>query len=498
MLVQRLWQRVFRVYQVFDATTAQTALLENGPLWGIIRAFIAVSHGDYQPNPSPMNQSKGEIPDKQDPKPMRTTSAVLRDGRLAELVYDRDRRRTSLAVWQNDHWTLEPSLALDNGVELVPYSAENNLIRNEVILLPSEPLDYGSEAELLAEIQAFIHRYVDVSPRYERIASHYVLFSWIFDRFNELPYLRLRGDYGSGKTRFLLTVGALCYKPFFASGASTVSPIFHILDAFRGTLIFDEADFRFSDEKAELVKILNNGNMRGMPVLRTEVIRNREFNPRAFNVYGPKIVATRGHYQDRALESRFITEEMGARRLRQDIPISLDETYKEEALRLRNKLLLYRFRHYGKTDAAYSFRDTKIEPRLNQIFAPLLGVVSDEAVRADLVALARELNDELIEDRGLDVEADILAIIRKLLDADQKQQVSIKDITAQLQKHYGAEYDRNITAKWVGGIVRRRLQLKTQKSNGVYIIPFAQRPRLERLFEKYGLATDTTEEDMAA
>ena len=54
-------------------------------------------------------------------------------------------------------------------------------------------------------------------------------------------------------------MGSLCYKPIFASGASTVSPLFRILDSFRGTLIIDEDDFRFSDEKAEVVKILNNG-----------------------------------------------------------------------------------------------------------------------------------------------------------------------------------------------------------------------------------------------
>ena len=78
---------------------------------------------------------------------------------------------------------------------------------------------------------------------FENVATHYVLLTWLYDAFNELPYLRLRGDYGSGKTRALLTIGSLCYKGFFASGASTVSPIFHTLDAFRGTLIFDEADF---------------------------------------------------------------------------------------------------------------------------------------------------------------------------------------------------------------------------------------------------------------
>lgn len=94
------------------------------------------------------------------------------------------------------------------------------------MLLPSEPEEYGSEEGLLADIQSFIHRYVDVSPLFEKIASYYVLFSWVYDSFNELPYLRLRGDPGSGKTRFLLTVGSVCYKPIFASGASTVSRSF--------------------------------------------------------------------------------------------------------------------------------------------------------------------------------------------------------------------------------------------------------------------------------
>ncbi len=204
---------------------------------------------------------------------------------------------------------------------------------------------------LLAEIQAFIHSYVDVSPLFEKIASYYVLFSWVYDSFNELPYLRLRGDPGSGKTRFLLTVGSLCYKPIFASGASTVSPLFRIIDAFRGTLIVDEGDFRLSDERAEIVKILNNGNARGFPVLRSEVTPKREFNPTAYTVFGPKLVATRGLFQDRALESRCITEAIGQQRLREDMPINLPFLYKQEALELRNKLLLFRIPQPPKASA---------------------------------------------------------------------------------------------------------------------------------------------------
>ena len=60
---------------------------------------------------------------------------------------------------------------------------------------------------------------------FEEIATQYILLTWVYDKFNELPYLRLRGDFGSGKTRALLVIGSICYKPFFASGASTVSPL---------------------------------------------------------------------------------------------------------------------------------------------------------------------------------------------------------------------------------------------------------------------------------
>ncbi len=146
---------------------------------------------------------------------------------------------------------------------------------------------------------------------------------------------------------------------------------------FGGTLIVDEADFRFSDEKADMVKIFNNGNVRGMPVLRSQITRDREFDPRVFQIFGPKIVATRGGYDDTALESRFITEITGARNLREDIPVNLPSKYAKEAQALRNKLLLYRFHNWGKHSPTNELVDRSIEPRLNQILAPLLSIVED-------------------------------------------------------------------------------------------------------------------------
>ncbi len=441
---------------------------------------------------------KGAGERKEGPRAISTVSTVLDGGAVVEMVHRPKEGRTAFVVWEKDAWRLAGQVELGPRRLAVPYSPHNNILRHEVVLLPSEPKEYGSEAELLGEIRAFVHRYVDVGPLFEKIAVYYVLLSWIYDGFNELPYLRLKGDPGSGKTRFLLTVGSLCYKPIFASGASTVSPLFRILDAFRGTLIIDEADFRLSDERAEIVKILNNGNAKGFPVLRSEASPTREFNPRAYTVFGPKLVATRRPFEDRALESRCITEEMGQSKLREDVPINLPAAHKEEALRLRNKLLLFRFRNLLRREPREELVDRTIEPRLNQIFVPLLSIVDDPAARAELKELARQYHGDMVTERGMDLEAQVLEVIRDLLASDSVEPLSVKDIAAWMSDRHGSEYQRPITARWIGSVIRTRLRLRTVRRHGVFIVPMEELPKLLSLYEKYGLGREGRDEQGTA
>jgi hypothetical protein len=430
---------------------------------------------------TPLSNNTSESPHVE-----RATSQVRDDGTLVELVYDPDRNRTSFVVWQDGGWRFAPSFDNGENRRIMPFSADNNLIKTGALMLPSGPQEYGNERELIDEIQAYIHRYVDLSPAFERLASYYVLLSWVYDAFNEVPYLRVRGDYGTGKTRFLLVVGALCYKSFFASGASTVSPIFHTLDAFRGTLIIDEADFRFSDEKAEVVKILNNGNVRGVPVLRTMISASKEYNPRAFQVFGPKLVATRGEYDDVALESRFLTEEMGCSRLREDVPINLPAEYADEALRLRNKLLLYRLKNLSKVAIDPNLIDRALEPRLNQILVPLMSIVSDAAFRDEFATVARELQATLTASRGFELETQLLEVIRDLLDATGGA-ISVKAITTSFLERHGHQYESRITPRWIGGVLRRNLHIQPRKGHSTVVIPVEEIPRLDVLFTKYGI-----------
>jgi len=423
-----------------------------------------------------------------DKGPTPTVSRVLPDGRLVELLYDPDRRATAFAVGGPDGAiAIQETLDLGEGERLVPYAADNNLIATGCVLLPSEVGTFTSQADLIRRIQAFLHRYVDLSPVFEEMAAHYVLLSWVYDAFSELPYLRLRGDYGTGKTRALIAIGSLCYKPFFASGASTVSPIFHVLDAFGGTLVLDEADFRFSDATAPLSKILNNGNVAGLPVLRTMTNRHKELNPRAFRVYGPKLVAMRHSFADRALESRFLTEETGQRPLRPDIPIQLPPDLHTEARALRNSLLAWRLAHRANVRTDASRQAAGVEPRLNQTALSLLSLMEDPALRGHVHdELARE-QARLSEERAGSPEGRMVQVLSDQFADPARGRITVSGVADAFNQTSADPGRAPVSPRWVGWCVRERLKLTPTKSNGVFILSESERPKVEALAVRYGV-----------
>jgi hypothetical protein len=417
-----------------------------------------------------------------------TVSRVCEDQALIELVYDPVKRTTGLAVSRfGGLWNIEQEVRIETGETLVPYSPKNNLIANECVLLPSVPAEFYTKEELIADIQAFLYRYVDLSPLFAKIASYYILLTWVHDAFNELPYLRLRGEYGTGKTRGLMAIGSLCYKAFSASGASTTSPIFHTLDAFGGTLLFDEADLPYSDARADIVKILNNGTVKGMPVLRTVVNRHNEFNPHAFRVFGPKIIAMRGEFDDLALESRFFTEETGRRPLRSDIPIHLPKEMKTEALALRNRLLHFRFCNlFGiKADPAVIMEG--VEPRLNQTASSLLSLVDDIELREAMQRAFIENYETTLSERGDTAEARVLKAASAAFVAAEGANVSVGDVANRFNADHSDDYGGPRTNRWIGHMLRTRLHLTTRKSDGIYVIPATEKPNIEALMARMGV-----------
>ena len=185
---------------------------------------------------------------------------------------------------------------------------------------------------------------------------------------------------------------------------------------------------------------------------------------------------------------------MGQHRLRDDIPINLPSVYKKEALHLRNKLLLFRFRNLHKRKVVDGLVDRSIEPRLNQIFVPLLSIIEDAQAREALRGVARQYNREMIADRGMEVEAQVLEIIRDLVSSRDQERVSVGAITSRFAALHGQDYEHKITHKWIGSIMRKKLNLKTEKSHGNYVISHSATPTLELLYEKYGFRSTDNED----
>jgi hypothetical protein len=420
--------------------------------------------------------------DRSSSKAIPTVSRVTSDT-LIELVYDHQSRKTGLAVSRfGGLWNIEEEVRIETGETLVPYAGTNNLIANECVLLPSRPMEYGQKEELLADIRSFLHRYVDLSPLFEQIAVHYVLLTWVYDAFGELPYLRLQGDFGTGKTRGLLAIGSLCNKPFFGSGASSTAAIFRTMDAFGGTLALDEADLPYSDARVDLVKIFNNGTVKGMPVLRTVQNRNKEFNPTAFKVFGPKIIAMRQGFDDIALESRFFTEQTGTRPLRADIPLQLPAALKEEALMLRNRLLHFRFCEFFKIKTDPAVVMPNADPRLNQTAVSLLSLVDDPELRSELQSMLMAQHEAILTRRRETDEGQVVSAALAAFGEIEARDIAVNEVTHCFNRVNAGEPR---SAKWIGFMLRKRLAVETRRSRGVYVVPLSEKTKLQEIAHRY-------------
>jgi hypothetical protein len=372
---------------------------------------------------------------------------------MAELTFD-SKKQPSLLLTFWDGATAFSTDHIDeaNGKKFVPWPDKSGLIARRMILLPSRAAEYGSQDALVGEIRAFIRRYCDVEPFWEELMAHYAMMTWVYDKFSAVPYLRFQGEPGSGKTRALQVTGSLCYKAIFGGGATTISPLFRLLDVYRGTFVIDEADYRHSDLWSDIVKILNSGYMRGVPVMRTGKDGD-SYEPQVFEVFGPKILSTREEFKDHALETRCITLRPHEHNIRPDIPRQLPEAFDNEAQELRNKLLRWRFERFAIIQADEAPL-SHLEPRQTQIGTPLYNVSWDAGFQARLIEF---LADQGRERRAERPESFIVEAIRELLEHEKTwpATLTVSEVSgeaAALAEQRGAEIKFN--PKVTGGLIR--------------------------------------------
>ena len=321
-----------------------------------------------------------------------------KDSILYEQVYNRETFETKF-VYIDEGEIKYTDEVEHNGIKFIPIN-DREAIDVGAVYFPVAPMEYGTITDLVGEVRTFIHKYMDVSPLFELFSSWYVVFSWVTDNIRTVPYLMVRADFATGKSRFLHTVGRLCYRAYTIAGSTTPASVFRSIQRWKGTLLLEEFTLKESGEEQDIIKVLNCGYERGNPVIRCDSELNKMFY---FDTFGPKIISSRKSFKDEALNSRCLSEVL-TETCREDIPVLLPEEFFVEQDILRNKLLMFRLNHWNDIEpsAIQTIKFPKgISKRLRQGFSSFAVLFCHDKEALDyFMGYVEEYNKELIEERA--------------------------------------------------------------------------------------------------
>jgi len=427
----------------------------------------------------------------------RISSSIMDDDMMAEIVHQPGgnlpiRYVVYRRVDGEEQIEFAASVQLGTTRHLPP---QTRLVETGTVLLPTETVEYGDQATLLRDIREFISSYLYIEDRtFLSIVAYYILLTWVYDRFDVVPYLRAMGAWGSGKTRLLQVVGYLGNRTINAGGATTAAPIFRIMERFHGMLIVDEADFSDSDVASEVTKILTTGYMRGFPVLRAERSPDdRSFDVMGYDCYGPKVLSTRKKFTDDALESRCITHIMLPVSVPDGIPFFLGTEFRERAVVLRNKLLLWRFRTWRTAEVDPRRHIRGLDARLNQIVLPMIACANgDESMERTIIRHAMRYQETMRETRRESFEGRVAwHLLRRWPHRKAGDRVLVSEVVESLRHEFDSNPNmlKKIDHRYVAGQIRTELGLATRYEGGASWAVCTERDA-QRIADRFSISED--------
>jgi len=341
------------------------------------------------------------------------------------------------------------------------YPITGSLLDAGVVLLPSGIEEYGDTSTLVAEIHDFLYENFEVPMFYEKFLPYLALFSWVYDRFPFVPYVHFIGLTGTGKTTAAEAFMNVCYKPIDAAGAITMSPIFRTAKDWRGTLFLDEFEPE-GDGYKEMISFLKSG-VGNRAVLRTEGEKNREVI--AYLIKSMKIFTSERPINNAGLRSRMFVIQM--EKNTRKIPLIKLKRFTNTAMKLRNKLLLWRLRNLDKIDLSeleYGYPELQtFDRRVQQVLTPVY-YLSDEKARKTIVEFASVQEEETKRERLESIEGEIFQAIYDYYSEKRQLQATIDPpLTAISEKINADRTRRPTTEKRIANIVRQVLQFDVEQ-----------------------------------
>jgi hypothetical protein len=317
----------------------------------------------------------------------------LEPGILVETIRDPENPRLMVFLhWENGSVSTFHSIEREGQIFLPPDPTSRSF---PLLSLPDGVLPCGNSYELLDEIAATISKFVKLRPDQYGIVAVFVMASWFPDCFEAAPYLWVVGPLGSGKTKLLKLLRALCRRGLIAGDLWSGS-VYKLVDTWDPTLIIDEFEQGNSVANVELHRLLRTGSTPAVPTFR---------NGRPFSNYGLKIIASRQPLADAALSNRGLTISLLPTKC--DTPPLDEATLQKVEQEFQRKLCMFRLQNYAAvknfSNSPNDFND--LSPRMRQIAralaAPFLG---DAGITSELLKILGEYDDEGRIERSLEPE----------------------------------------------------------------------------------------------
>lgn len=354
------------------------------------------------------------------------------EGYLLEMCYDKRNGKSKFAyahIWlkpQPGTVTLTSTREIGmanfidiNGKRFVPMIDDN--VRYGTVRLPSDLGNKKAIRLLLAEIRLFITRYFLLDADIHIIQSSlYALFTWVYDCFPYLPYLRARGAPGAGKSELMLLVGKVCYRMMTTAGLTSIAGFKGMAHIYKGTLMIDEVDSlsaNSKEDRGELRALLNVRAMKEQARIVTmmDVLKadgTHTFRPTTTFVFGPTLLTMYGAFKDPATESRCLSFDLYKRDVRDLLnhkppiePGVIPPEQEEEAQILTNDLLYFRLMFWMpriEVDSSVKLTDVRVSARMNQVMRPLkvLAYLHGDQELMDDLNMVAEINFEEEQNRA--------------------------------------------------------------------------------------------------
>ena len=371
---------------------------------------------------------------------------------VVEYCYDPDKKWAKFAYRSPTGEINEADELVIDGIKYVPMPPTDEMITKGAVTFPTGlarkedgSLDRRSTKDLTTIVSIILRKnYLFRDNELPMLSGYWIAGTWLYDNFTELCYLRVTGGAGAGKSQLLNLVGQMCYRMVKLSGADSEATFFRVIDDFRGTCYFEEADLP-EDSGADnpKVKLINLGSMKGNFIYRMEEYLqpdgSKGWRPKPFETYCPKMFAMRGDFMDDAVQSRSINLALMKAEMSElmdaDIPLRINRATMKKLAHIRNLFLVWRLANFSleERELGWELADVLVDARINQVTMPLKSLAVDEHGQRDdefleqIGRVLREMYLKQIADNSTTWEARVTeAMWKMIIYSDLNERLDIR------------------------------------------------------------------------